>query len=193
MTYLTRFKPSRVAWRLAAAAAVAGAAAIAAGPGNAAPAGATDASYPPPRAGFERPKLRHGVLTIKGTTASDKISLRLKAGEPGILQIDVGDDGSADFQFKRKKIARIAVAARSGDDLVRIDELNGLVTDGIATTIDGGVGNDTLLGGSRAETLLGGDGADSIDGNGGNDASQLGAGDDTFIWDPGDGSDTLEG
>ena len=32
-----------------------------------------------------------------------------------------------------------------------------------------------------------------IDGNGGNDLADLGAGDDRFIWDPGDGSDTVEG
>src|SRR5439155_19354595 len=34
---------------------------------------------------------------------------------------------------------------------------------------------------------------DTIDGNGGNDLAFLGAGDDTFVWDPGDGSDTVEG
>ena len=33
----------------------------------------------------------------------------------------------------------------------------------------------------------------SVDGNGGNDLALLGAGDDTFVWDPGDGSDTIEG
>ena len=33
----------------------------------------------------------------------------------------------------------------------------------------------------------------SIDGNGGNDIANLGAGDDRFVWDPGDGSDTVEG
>ena len=109
------------------------------------------------------------MLTIKGTKASDKIALRLKAGQPGILQVDVGDDGPADFHFERKKIARIAVDARAGDDLVRIDEANGVFTDSIPTTIDGGDGNDNLAGGSGAETLLGGDGNDSIDGNGGND------------------------
>ena len=32
-----------------------------------------------------------------------------------------------------------------------------------------------------------------IDGNGGNDIANLGAGDDRFVWDPGDGSDTVEG
>ena len=41
--------------------------------------------------------------------------------------------------------------------------------------------------------LLGGDGNDFVDGNQGNDVALLGAGDDVFQWDPGDGSDTVEG
>ena len=142
---------------------------------------------------FKRPKLRRGVLSIVGTAASDKIALRLKAGYPGTLQVDVGDDGSADFSFERKKVGKIAVAARAGDDSVRIDEINGVFTDSIATTIDGGPGNDTIAGGSGAETLIGGDGNDVIDGNKGNDVAQLGSGDDVFVWDPGDGSDVVEG
>src|SRR6266498_1674585 len=121
-----------------------------------------------------RAKLSHGLLTITGTEAGDKLALRLKPRDRDILQIDVGDDGSADFSFKRKHIARIAVDVRAGDDLVRIDESNGVFTDSIPTRIDGGEGNDTLLGGSGAETLLGGPGNDSIDGNKGNDLAQLG-------------------
>ena len=34
---------------------------------------------------------------------------------------------------------------------------------------------------------------DSIDGNGGSRSALMGAGDDTFVWDPGDGSDIVEG
>jgi len=143
--------------------------------------------------GFRRPTLRHGVLTIVGTKASDLIALRLKAGNLGILQVDLGDNGSADFSFKRKHIKRIAVDARAGDDVVRIDEINGAFTDTIPTAITGGEGNDKLVGGSGAETLLGSAGNDSIDGNKGNDLALLGAGDDAFVWDPGDGSDTVEG
>ena len=142
---------------------------------------------------IQRPKLKHGSLIIEGTRASDKIALRLKAGNARILQVDVRDDGKADFSFKRKQVARIIVHARSGNDLVRIDERNGVFTARIKTLLDGGVGNDTLIGGSGAETLLGAAGTDLVDGNGGNDHVLLGAGDDTFVWDPGDGSDTVDG
>jgi Ca2+-binding RTX toxin-like protein len=196
---LDRFKEARTvprAWLAALAIAVAAAAAtaIVAAPGNAAPTGtAAKASYPPRPAKFKRPKLKQGALTVNGTKRSDKIVLRLEAGQPDVLQIDFGDDGSPDFSVRRSAVAKIVIKARSGDDLVRIDEGNGAFTDTIPTTIDGGDGNDTIAGGKGAETLLGGNGKDSIDGNGGNDRALLGAGDDTFVWDPGDGSDTIEG
>jgi Ca2+-binding RTX toxin-like protein len=182
---------------VAAAAVAAGAAGLLAGPGKAAPAvkahRTAKAAHYRRNTEFRRPKLRLGVLSVAGTEGSDKVVLRLRAGEPDTLQVVVGDDGSTQFNFDRKHIARIAVDGQAGDDLVRIDETNGVFTDSTPTTIDGGGGNDTLLGGSGAETLVGGDGNDSIDGNGGKDLALLGAGDDTFIWDPGDGSDTIEG
>jgi Ca2+-binding RTX toxin-like protein len=179
---------------VAVAAVVTGAVAIAAGQGHAAPAlNAVKASHADKPAKFKHPKLRRGVLTVEGTEASDEIALRLRAGDPGTLEVDVGDDGSADFSFNRNKITKIDVDARAGDDLVRIDDSNGAFTDTIPTTIGGGDGNDTIAGGKGSELLLGGEGNDSIDGNGGNDLALLGAGDDTFVWDPGDGSDTIEG
>jgi Ca2+-binding RTX toxin-like protein len=198
MKNLIRIKRSRnvrpgrlVASVLVVAAAVAGTVGIAAGRGNAAPPGYKN--YKSHKAKFKTPKLKHGVLAIEGTDASDKIALRLQAGNPGTLQVDVGDDGSADFSFVRADIASIAVDAGNGDDLVRIDEANGVFTDSIPTTIDGGNGDDNLAGGSGAETLLGGDGNDTIDGNRGSDTALMGAGADTFVWDPGDGSDIVEG
>ena len=55
----------------------------AAGPGNAAPVIKTDRATPSPdKSGFKHPKLKHGVLTVKGTEASDRITLRLEAGNP---------------------------------------------------------------------------------------------------------------
>ena len=63
----------------------------------------------------------------------------------------------------------------------------------IRLTVDGGARDDTILGSRGADTLLGGDGNDFIDGNQGDDVVLMGAGDDVFQWDPGDGSDTIEG
>jgi hypothetical protein len=137
--------------------------------------------------------LYNGTLSVSGTKAPDKIALRLKAGDAGVLEVDAGDDGSADFSFARADVARIVVDGRAGGDSLRIDESNGVFTDKIPTTLDGGAGNDMLAGGSGDERLLGGAGNDTIDGNRGADFTLMGSGADTFIWDPGDGSDTIEG
>ena len=179
---------------LALAAVVAAATGIVAGQSDAAPPAKPDkGSCQVDEPKFKEPKLKHGELRIKGTDESDTVALRLQAGLPGVIEIDVGDDGSADFSFDRASVAAIDVDARDGDDIVRIDESQGAFTDAIPTTIDGGNGDDTLTGGKGIETFAAGDGNDTIDGNGGNDSALMGSGDDTFVWDPGDGSDTLEG
>src|SRR5215208_2424927 len=151
------------------------------------------ASASNPKVDGVRAKLKHGTLEVKGSAGKDAVALRLKAGDLNRIQIDVGNDDSADFAVPRQAVKRIAVEARGGDDLVRIDDANGVFTDTITATLDGEGGNDDLAGGAGAERLLGGDGNDSADGNGGDDLAILGAGDDSFVWDPGDGSDTVEG
>src|SRR4051794_32480390 len=60
-------------------------------------------------------------------------------------------------------------------------------------TIDGGGGDDTLLGGDGNDLLIGGAGNDTVTGGRGNDTALLGTGNDRFIWNPGDGSDIVEG
>lgn len=55
----------------------------------------------------------------------------------------------------------------------------------------GGGGNDTLLGGRGADTLRGGKGQDVLKGQKGNDVLLGGAGRDTFVFNRGDGQDTI--
>ena len=133
-----------------------------------------------------------GTLQVTGNGASDRLSLRLQFGVPTVLEVDVGDNGTADASFDRSLFTAINVSAGGGNDRVRIDQVNGAFTDE-AVTIDGGPGNDTLLGGDGAEVFFGGQGDDFVDGNRGDDTAFLGEDDDTFHWDPGDGNDTVEG
>ncbi len=91
-----------------------------------------------------------GTLQITGNGASYKLALRLQAGVPTVLEINAGDNGTADFSFDRSLFTAINVSAGGGNDLVRIDQSNGAFTDE-AITVDGGAGNDTLLGASGAE------------------------------------------
>jgi Ca2+-binding RTX toxin-like protein len=138
-------------------------------------------------------KLKHETLLVKGGPGGDALALRLRVGAPQTLQVDIGDDGSADFEVSRDRFSRIVVKAGGGDDSVRIDESGGAFTTTTPTTIDGQHGDDTLLGGSGNEVLVGGSGDDVVDGNRGADTADLGAGDDRFVWDPGDGSDVVDG
>jgi Ca2+-binding RTX toxin-like protein len=59
----------------------------------------------------------------------------------------------------------------------------------------GSDGNDTgagaLIGGSIEDHLYGGDGDDALQGNHGNDYLEGGSGNDTYVWNTGDGFDTI--
>jgi hypothetical protein len=134
-----------------------------------------------------------GTLRITGTPRADVIALRLSATVRGQLQVDLGNDGTADDTFDAGTFRAIDVEAGNGNDTVTIDQINGAFTTTDPTRIDGGNGDDILNGGSGNEVLDGGNGDDVIDGNAGADTAFLGNGDDTFIWDPGDGSDVVEG
>src|SRR5438132_9421471 len=84
----------------------------------------------------------------------------------------------------------LVLNANGGDDVFTAG--NGLAPL-IALTVDGGAGNDSITGGDGNDVLIGGDGNDTIIGGRGNDVALLSAGNDTFVWNPGDGSDIVEG
>jgi hypothetical protein len=162
-------------------AAGAAAALLAGGLATAGPAGAATSA-----------SVSNDTLTVNGDSGDDRIALRLAAGSADTLQVDFGDDGSAEQGFGRATFSRIEVFTGSGNDQFRVDQANGTFTDE-ALTVDGGNGDDTLNGGDGAELFIGGNGEDAVDGNRGNDTAFLGNGQDSFRWDPGDGSDIVEG
>jgi Ca2+-binding RTX toxin-like protein len=145
-----------------------------------------------------RARVKHGTLRVKGSHRADAVALRLKAGDPTRVEVDVANDGSPDFSFARGGLTAINVRVGNGDDSARVDDANGAFTDSIPTTIAGGRGDDSLEGGqvqvaAENETFRGGKGNDRVDGGKGNDTALLGRGNDTFRWDNGEGSDVIEG
>ena len=158
----------------------------AAGLAAAAPAGAGPAASEPTAS------VADDTLTVRGSSAADRIALRLAPGLPDRLDVDFGDDGVADASFDRATFSAIRVALRSGGDQFRVDQVNGAFADE-QLTVEGDAGNDTLDGGDGVEVFFGGSGNDAVDGNRGNDTGVLGSGRDSFRWDPGDGSDVVEG
>ena len=69
----------------------------------------------------------------------------------------------------------LAMASTSGNDTIYGDES--------ANSISGGAGNDTLFGRVGNDTLSGGTGNDTVSGDGGND---------TYLFNVGDGQDTIQ-
>ncbi len=129
-------------------------------------------------------RIETGCLHIVGTVADSSLKLQLRAGAPSTLDIDVGNDGMIDFAADRGAFTCILIDTRSGDDVITIDETNGVFTDTEITTVNGGRGNDIFNGGSGGEIFVGGDGADT---------ALMGLGNDRFIWNPGDDTDIVEG
>ena len=87
-------------------------------------------------AGFTA-RVNNDTLTLTGNGASDQLALRLQAGVPTTLQVDVGDNGSADLSFDRAAFDRIIVNAGGGND-----------------RIHGGRGQDTITCGAGVDTAF---------------------------------------
>src|SRR5262249_10204874 len=62
-----------------------------------------------------------------------------------------------------------------------------------AVTVNGGAGADSILGSRGGDFIDAGSENDTIVGRQGDDVALLGAGDDVFVWNPGEGSDVVEG
>lgn len=142
------------------------------------------------------------TLTVTGTSAGDIISIRLRAGDPQVIEVDAGMDGTAEFDFPRDQVGTIVVNGGAGNDEIAIDDANGTFTDSIPTTINGQRGSDAIYGGAGGEVINGGPDNDIIYGGGGDDelfgdaGEDLvfgGDGDDRFTWNHGDGTDLYEG
>ncbi|MBR1126281.1 calcium-binding protein [Bradyrhizobium lablabi] len=138
-----------------------------------------------------------GASTGGGDAASDKVTVQ---GRNSADTIQVTGSGTSVSVTGLPAAVTITNAEGANDALVvnalgGNDTINaaGLPAGIVKLTIDGGAGNDTITGSQGDDTLLGGDGNDVVTGGRGNDIAQLGAGNDTFQWNPGDGSDTIEG
>jgi len=146
-----------------------------------------------------RASIKRDTLKVKGDDRANTVALRLN-GDQSRIQVDVGDNTSADFSFALADVDAIKVRLGDASDSARIDDANGAFTgDSRPTTLAGGDGNDSLQGGqatpaaNQNEKYRGGAGNDVVDGGRGNDTAYLGGGSDAFRWDPGEGSDVIEG
>jgi Ca2+-binding RTX toxin-like protein len=146
------------------------------------------------------------LLSISGDKLKNGITVsRTAAGDILINNGAVAIDGG---QPTVSNTSSIEVFGQDGNDTIALDESNGPLP---AARLFGGAGNDALAGASGDDQLFGGAGNDVLNGKGGNDLLFGGAGndvltggsgddqvfgeagDDRMIWNPGDGTDLLEG
>jgi Ca2+-binding RTX toxin-like protein len=146
----------------------------------------------PAAAATSSASVANDTLTVTGAQGADRLALRLAAGDPNSLQVDFGDNGSADRSFDRATFSHIRVSLGGGNDRFRVDEANGAIADE-GLVVFAGSGSDTIAGSGGSDIVVGGSGDDSVDGRRGNDTALLGSGRDDFTWLPGDGSDDIEG
>ncbi len=98
------------------------------------------------------------------------------------------------------------VKGQAGNDVIYGGSENDHLDGGVGNdTMYGEQGNDLMVGGSGNDTLFGGAGTDNISADAGNDVvdsgtgndlvivGAKGAGFDTFVWNDGDGNDTVRG
>ncbi|HET6576045.1 MAG TPA: calcium-binding protein [Fimbriiglobus sp.] len=85
---------------------------------------------------------------------------------------------------------QLVIQGLDGDDTI---DAHAVAAGVVLFGADGGAGNDTITGTAGVDLLKGNDGDDLIIGGRGDDVAELGAGRDTFVWNPGDGSDRVEG
>src|SRR5262245_2726830 len=147
-----------------------------------------------------------GVLTVAGDDLDNTIVVSRDAA--GTILVNNGAVVIQGGQATVANTSRILVTGGAGNDVLTAEETNGGLPQ---TSLDGGAGNDvltggavadvpglfsgfdTLLGGAGDDTIFGGASADFINGGTGNDMLLGGAGDDRYSWNPGDGSDTMDG
>jgi Ca2+-binding RTX toxin-like protein len=125
-------------------------------------------------------------LTVFGTNSADNVQVTgagssyVVAGLSTLVAV-ANSEGALDS---------LAVNLVGGNDTFVASALPAGIT---RLTVDGGAGDDVITGSQGDDTLLGGDGSDLITGARGTDVALMGTGNDTFVWNPGDGNDTVEG
>jgi Ca2+-binding RTX toxin-like protein len=120
-----------------------------------------------------------GSIYVTGTAGDDRIDVT----KTTLHQL--GADISARLG-RAIKARRVIVNALDGDDDVQISSK---LT--VRTTINGGLGDDTMVGGSGKDKIFGGDGSDDISSGRGSDNVSGGAGSDRIHG--GGGNDTVRG
>ena len=147
-----------------------------------------------------------GVLTVTGDNHDNVIEVSRDA--LGTLLVNGGTVTITGGAPTVANTTLVQILGLAGNDTLTVNDANGPMPaanlsggdgDDILTgsaaddVLDGGAGDDILIGNAGNDTLIGGPGNDILNGGRGVDQMFGGDGDDQFVWNPGDGSDVIEG
>ncbi|MGH2948921.1 MAG: calcium-binding protein [Solirubrobacteraceae bacterium] len=150
----------------------------------AAAAAAALAAFPAAASAVPTPVVDGDTITITGDDTAESIAVTTQGGLIALNgSTDLGGNtAAADDTFA------LVIDARGGDDTIAVN-----TADLASVTVDGGAGNDVITGSPEVDTLSGGDGNDRVVGAQGGDTMAGGNGNDVLVWNPGDGSDVMDG
>jgi Ca2+-binding RTX toxin-like protein len=148
-----------------------------------------------------------GVYFVFGSV--DTFTINNSGQIDGAIVFDIFQTGELYGNFNLTNSGWINGSILVNDQLLTVDKItnNGVINGDISLaggldvydgsegsvtgSVHGGAGDDKLTGGAAADSLLGDDGNDTISGGAGNDMLTGGAGNDVFLFNAGDGSDTV--
>ena len=103
-------------------------------------------SHPAP-SGAVSATIVNRILTVVGSVDPDEIHLRLKSGDPTILEVqDALVNASNTYSFNRSDFDSVSIQGGDGDDIIALDDVNGSVNLTAPFAIDGGEGDDVIVG-----------------------------------------------
>jgi Ca2+-binding RTX toxin-like protein len=148
-------------------------------------AGVLVVAVPVSRAGTIVANVDEGILTVKGTTEGDDVSVRCESG-----QVTVNHNHPSGGPTACADVQRILVFAGEGPDRVSLVDVTTTAFDRLwATSVSGQLGDDALIGSEISDDLIGGGGVDSLRGGNGRDHLTPGPGGGEAIG--GEGRDTV--
>ena len=130
------------------------------------------------------------ILRVVGDADANDVALRLSGTT---IQVDVGDDGTAEFSTPQASVQGFSVRLGEGADDFRVDTSGGDPTNEFPVSVDMGAGNDIADTANGFDQLDGGSGDDRLSPGQRFDQVVGGDGVDTITWVPGDASDVIDG
>jgi Ca2+-binding RTX toxin-like protein/pimeloyl-ACP methyl ester carboxylesterase len=108
---------------------------------------------------------------------------------PGSATITATNSGHSAFLYL--EVGETQHPSGGGETITGTNGDDNLIGTDFGDEISGGLGNDSLEGLGGNDSIYGGAGNDTLAGGGGNDRLEGGVGNDTYIYNPGDGNDTI--